>query len=171
MRYFREANKTAPEPYTVLLFIDSDMRPTNSDFAYVLSSCTPDRPVVGGLYLNPDADNFARPVIYGMDEHGFLQFPAAPTPGTGLAEVAAVGTGFMAIHATLLDRMIEKFGRDPEGLYGMPWFDEVPWDNELADGTMGEDLVFCLRCSAMDVPVYVHLDAKVGHYKEVLLQP
>lgn len=169
VRSFRKARTDADLPYDILLFVDSDMRPQLSDFCAVISSCDEDRPIVGGLYLNPDAGNFARPVIYDLDDIGFVQYPAAPTGGTGLHEVGAVGTGFMAIHRSILDLMAERFGQD-DGAKGMPWFDE-PLFHPDDDGTLGEDLTFCLRANSLGVPVYVHLDAKVGHYKEVLLLP
>lgn len=147
--------------HEILLFVDSDMRPSVSDAVAVLSSCTPDTPVVGGLYLNPAEDGFARPVIYDLDEHGFIQHPECPVSGSGLVEVGAVGTGFMAIHRSILETLAAKYDSPVQ------WFDEIIYQGNK----LGEDLTFCLRVRDLGYPVMVHLDAKVGHYKEILLQP
>lgn len=157
----REFLKSDPDRYDKMLFVDSDMRPSITDATLVLSACTPEAPVVGGLYLNPVEGGYAAPVIYDLDEHGFIQHPDHPALGSGLVEVGAIGTGFMAIHRSLLELMTETYSEP------VPWFDEIIYEGNK----LGEDLTFCLRVRSMGLPIYVHLDAKVGHYKEVLLRP
>ena len=34
---------------------------------------------------------------------------------------------------------------------------------------MGEDMTFCLRCAAADIPVHVHTGVKAGHMKTQML--
>lgn len=157
-----ETNPGSVGPYDILLFIDSDMRPTNETARPVIESVTPETPIVGGLYLNPAEGNVARPVIYEIEEQGFMQPPPGPIPGSGLMTVGGIGTGFLAIHRTVLERFRDTFD------------EPVPWFTDLVFGDppqyIGEDLAFCVRAHSLGIPVCVHRDAKIGHYKEVLLE-
>jgi hypothetical protein len=85
-------------------------------------------------------------------------------PGTEISpspvcEVAAVGTGFMGIHISLIREMQETY---PEP---MVWFDE-PVINGVH---YGEDFGFCYRVRDMGYPVLVNRACKVIHHKTTKL--
>lgn len=76
-----------------------------------------------------------------------------------LARVAAVGTGFMAIHRTLLREMEARYAQP------LPWFEE-PVRNGVH---YGEDMGFCLRLMDMGYPVLVHRGVTPLHHKTIKL--
>lgn len=168
----------------VLLFVDSDMRATPQDFLTVIHSCRPDSPVIGAMYRNPGpidetGEQPLNPVAYMWaemeHEHGFVQldpslwFDADPDDNDAPQErkvpflkVDGIGTGFMAIHRTLLERMATVY---PEPC---PWFDNVELGMPLLSA--GEDLGFCYRVRfELDLPIVLCRAAKVRHQKELLI--
>lgn len=149
--------------HTKLLFVDSDVNATVDDFATVTRLCTPETPVVGAQYMNPTGEPGELGVVaYDyVDGSGYVRTStAAITSHDGdLAPVGAIGTGFMCIHRTLLERMAEKF---PEPT---PWFTDLG----LFDNYIGEDLAFCHRVRGEGYPVLATTQCRVGHYKELLI--
>jgi hypothetical protein len=49
--------------------------------------------------------------------------------------------------------------------YGREWYHRVP----ARDGSMGEDLSFCMRAAAMDIPIHVHTGVRTTHAKRIWL--
>lgn len=88
----------------------------------------------------------------------------AALPGDGFAgddicRVACVGTGFLAIHRSLLIHMESVY---PQPL---PWFEEP-----VRDGVhFGEDMGFCLRLMDMGYPVLVNRACTPLHHKTMKL--
>lgn len=76
-----------------------------------------------------------------------------------VCEVACVGTGFLALHRSLLDHMREVY---PEPL---PWFDEPVRDAVH----YGEDMGFCLRVRDLGYPVLVNRACTPLHHKTLKL--
>lgn len=64
------------------------------------------------------------------------------------------------MHRTALEA-VAKISDDP----GAPWFCE----SRLGGLLLGEDLTFCLRCTAAGIPVYVHTGVQFGHMKSAML--
>jgi len=155
---------------THLLFVDSDQRFTPEDVRAVVSRCTRETPVVGGLYVNPDQTNGSHnPIAYSLEPDGFHQLDMGPcrwthpSEGDPCIEVGAVGTGFMAIHRSLIETMPGTFSEP------CPWFAEPVFGDPPK--MIGEDLGFCLRVLHLDHPVLLHRGAKIGHFKECLIYP
>lgn len=151
-----------------LLFMDADMVATPDQFATIAQMCDEERPVVGGRYMNPTGNpNELGMVAYGFCEdpgpsYGFhrLESPTVDTdPDSDLCEVAAVGTGFMCIHRTILEKLAAEY---PEPT---PWFTDMT----LGENYIGEDLAFCYRVRDLGYPVYLARKLKIGHYKELLI--
>ncbi len=151
----------------VLLFIDSDIMFTASDVHAVVSECSPDTPVVGGAYCSPQGGRYYV-VAYdyvdgepGSVFEGMRTFRSIPVDDVrdekGLREVDGLGTGFMAIHRSLLHEM--------EGRWEAP--QQFFAENVVGGVHLGEDLCFCLRVKHMGYPVILHQGAKVTHFKTV----
>lgn len=148
----------------VLLFVDSDMEFTADQVHEIVAKVSPAQPVVGGLYVNWFANHGVKPValVWDIDSTPPLMVPIDnPSDGDGLVEVGCVGTGFMAIHRSLLDQMTTLFDAP------CPWFAEVAY----AGSQMGEDVTFCQRAVALGHPVYVDTDLRIHHHKTVRFSP
>lgn len=148
----------------VLLFVDSDMEFTPDQVHEAVSQVSIGRPVIGGLYVNAFAEHGVKPVALNWDiETSPPQMVPIenPSDGDGLVQVGCVGTGFMAIHRSLLDQMTALF--DPP----CPWFAEVAF----AGSQMGEDVTFCQRAVSLGHPVYVDTDNRIAHHKTVRFSP
>jgi hypothetical protein len=76
-----------------------------------------------------------------------------------VTQVDAIGTGFLAIHASLLTKMYEHYGEP------LPWFDE-PIRNGVH---LGEDFGFALRCMDLGYPVLAHRGCTPMHNKTTKL--
>lgn len=142
----------------VLLFIDSDISFTRDDVRYVVDACTPENPVVGGAYFSPMYEKFFC-VAYDLnDEKELISLKVSEVLDMeGLRPCDAIGTGFMAIHRSLLEMMPEYFG------YPQPWFAELV----VNETHLGEDMTFCLRVGSLGFKPQLVCDAKVTHYKTV----
>lgn len=63
------------------------------------------------------------------------------------------------LHRSHLQAMLDKYGLP------QPWFADEVWHGEV----YGEDLAFCERTTEMGVPVYVDVNAAVGHVKPICI--
>jgi hypothetical protein len=153
-----------------LLFLDSDVEFTPQDVVTVTS--TP-HAIVGGAYTSyHGGKQFVVAYNFGPGIHGpntlldltvdeLDAMPPTPTP------IDAIGTGFLAIHRTAIDRFAE-FYASPQ-----PWFAELtvspdPSDESTSQITgihLGEDLTFCLRANAINIPVHIHPLVRLNHFK------
>lgn len=147
-----------------------------------------EHPVIGGYYMNPYDDGLypdqgnLGPVVYEwgnftnvldfdperivpsyrrMSTRVIEEGEGYPHPSSPLMKVDVVGTGFMAIHSSILQPMLDTY-RLP-----CPWFTE-PIINERL---YGEDLGFCFRLMEMDYPVLLHRGVRVTHDKTLRLNP
>lgn len=148
-----------------------------------------DYPLIAGIYANPftdevpgeeeggdhigpvayewvEVENLAgelagipTPTFRRLSRKSLAALPGVPGEGSDVCEVAAVGTGFMAIHRSLLDRMEREFAQP------LPWFEE-PVRNGIH---YGEDMGFCLRLMDMGYPVLVHRGVTPLHHKTLKL--
>lgn len=139
--------------------------------------------VIAGVYVNPfddglHADNIG-PVVYEWGEYvglgaepGMESFmrvtrerladlpPVFPDDHwADVVQVDAVGTGFMAVHRSMLTMM--QYNYDAP----QPWFHE-PVINGVH---MGEDMGFCYRLREMGYPVLVHRGVTPVHRKTMKL--
>jgi len=167
------ANTDNPD---ICLFIDSDIAFNVAAYEAVVSRCTPDHPVVGGWYNNPQPDGAIWPVVLNwgqavddegaLGELGFHQLTPEdlewhPSMGDPAMEVGAMGTGFMALHRTFLDTLAAKYSPPVE------WFDDVIAGDPPKK--LGEDLSICLRAIDLGFTPLVVRSAKVSHYKDLII--
>jgi GT2 family glycosyltransferase len=156
-----------------LLFIDSDIGFDGDQIRELVDDVDPYvTPVVGGLYMNP-TQGHVKPVAYtestttittyGGVEVEAVHFDQIDLPAVDAPDmvVDAIGTGFMAIHRSLLEKMADHFDHPRE------WF-----ACEVQDGTLlGEDLAFCRRVRSLGYPIVLNPRVRLAHLKDILLTP
>ena len=163
-----DARNTAVEKFLAgseewLFWVDTDMGFEPEALDRLLDRADPDeRPVVGGLcFSNRET---------GMDGYGgYTTFPIptlyrwARTPdGTtgfvswheypreSLVRCDATGSAFVLIHRSVLERI------------GGDWYSLA---NNPEGGRFGEDISFCVRLAALEIPLYVDTSVKTTHHK------
>jgi hypothetical protein len=77
-------------------------------------------------------------------------------PRDQLMSVAATGSAFLLIHRNVFTTI--------EATYGKTWYSPVTTNGA---GTISEDLSFCMRCAAVDIPVHAHTGVKTSHLKQL----
>lgn len=147
-----------------LLMVDTDMVFAADALDRLIDATDPKiRPIVGALCFSQDGDT-SYPVMYELGENdvGTLAFVRYTTwPENALQRVSATGAAFLLMHRDAL-RTIAAASKDPAA----PWFRETA---VAPLALMGEDMTFCLRAGAADIPVHVHTGVQVGHMKPVML--
>ncbi len=157
-----------------LLFIDSDMGfPPDLADRLVASACPEERPIMGalcfaGMRRKPEGENLThaerfliQPTVYQWveleDEQGFR--PIVDYPRDSIVEVGATGAAALLIHGTVLERLRARHGNS--------WFDPITHPTALRGGprTFSEDMSFCIRAAAMEIPVHVDTSIKTTHHK------
>jgi hypothetical protein len=75
-------------------------------------------------------------------------------PINALTQCAATGAACILIHRSVLENIRDE--------HGPVWFNRIAG----ADGKLlGEDVSFCVRAGAMDVPVHIHTGVRTTHLK------
>jgi len=157
-----------------LLWLDTDMGFRPDLLERLLAAADPtERPIVGALCfsqrkLGPDTmggyHTAATPTIFdwapvkndaGDDLEGFdIRWSY---PSDALVRCSATGSAAVLIHRSVFERIQER--------YGAEWYHRVL----ASDGPMGEDLSFCMRATALDIPVHVHTGVRTTHAKRIWL--
>jgi len=149
-----------------LLMVDSDMGFGDDLLERLLHEAHPDRyPIVGALAFAHKTDgngsfNSVRyrpaPTVYRFhetdDEIGFV--PWFDYPRNKKVKVAATGAACVLIHRTVFETIAAKFGP--------VWFDTI---RHPKGAHFSEDLAFCVRASACDIPIHVHTGIRTVHDK------
>lgn len=149
-----------------LFMIDSDMgfAPDTVD-RLIASADRYQRPVMGGLcFAQRKRDNGPMhaqkydiiPTVYAYEDRGEqVGFRAIPDyPRDTVTAVAGTGAACLLVHRRALFKVREK--------YGDAWFDLVAHPG----GTVfSEDLSFCVRLAACDIPIFVDTAVKTVHDK------
>jgi hypothetical protein len=151
-----------------LFWVDTDMGFAPDSIDRLLDAADPtQRPVVGGLcFMQREL---------GPDGMGGMQIQPMPTvftwkrtedaagfdvmrdyPRDQLVEVAGTGSAFLLIHRSVFERIAAE--------YGPTWYSPVKGEN---GGWISEDLSFCMRCAALDIPMHVHTGVKTSHLKQL----
>lgn len=154
-----------------LWFVDTDMGFGRDTVDRLVEAADPvERPVVGALCFanrrvtpgEHHAEKFGMvPTVYNYAdlgaEIGFL--PIEDYATDQLIKVSATGAACILIHRGALEKIREKFGDvwfnttiHPTGLRGQP-------------RSFSEDLSFCVRLAALDVPLHVHTGVRTCHEK------
>jgi hypothetical protein len=154
-------------PAEWLFMVDSDMGFAGDTIERLVGSADRyTRPVIGALCFA--LKTFSRSSFYGVryvatptlyewretdTEVGFL--PMFEYPRDQLVKVSATGTAAVLIHRRVLEKVRDKFGA--------VWFD--PITHPTGPTVFSEDLSFCIRVAACDVPMHVHTGVKTTHDK------
>ena len=158
-----------------LWFIDSDMGFAPDTVDRLIKSADPElRPVMGGLCFAMKragrGDFHAErmrisPTVYEYlqleDEVGFR--PILDYQRDQVVQVAGTGAACLLIHRRALQAVRER--------YGDAWFDQITHPTGDRGGkprTFSEDLSFCIRLAAVDIPVHVDTAVKTTHEKGAL---
>lgn len=152
-----------------LLFVDDDQKFKPSDIDTLFAKATDEHRVICGWYLSTMHGGGLQPVVFGWGPHEkygehfvtvtTTQIKEAPRDDQGYITVEAAGTGFMAIHRSMILEIRER--------WPLP---TSPFAELVIEGVhCGEDLTFCARVRRLGYNVYVHPDVHVGHVKTLLL--
>lgn len=151
-----------------LFWVDTDMGFTPDTVDRLLAAADPvERPIVGALAFAqkqnaPDGmggwHTSLVPTIYDWvntgQGTGFLSRPTYPV--NTLVRCAGTGSAAVLIHRSVLERIAEE--------HGPVWYDRVP-NPTAGNQLIGEDLSFCLRAGALNIPVHVHTGVRTSHFK------
>lgn len=153
-----------------LWFIDVDMGFAPDTVEQLIKSADPElRPVMGGLCFamkrTRTADFWAervriQPTVYEYleleDEVGFR--PITGYTRDQVQQVAGTGAACLLIHRSVLERMRTN---------GDDWFSPLthPTGDKGKPRTFSEDLSFCVRAAALDIPIHVDTAVKTTHDK------
>jgi hypothetical protein len=157
-----------------LLWLDTDMGFGPDLLERLLAAADPvQRPIVGALCfsqrkLGPDGmggyHTAPTPTIFdwapvksdsGDELEGFdIRWGY---PADALVRCGGTGSAAVLVHRSVFERIGEK--------YGAQWYHRVLASN----GPMGEDLSFCMRATALGIPVHVHTGVKTTHAKRIWL--
>lgn len=154
-----------------MMWIDTDMGFMPDSIDRLLAAAHPtERPVVGGLcFMNREVglDGLGGRVIQPMptifqwakvgDAEGFST--VIDYPRDQVIPAAATGSAFILIHRSAFEAV-----RDT---YGPTWYSPV--FNESAQMWISEDLSFCTRLGALEIPIHIHTGVKTNHLKHVWL--
>lgn len=147
-------------PAQWLLMVDTDMVWQPDALDRLLDHADPQAtPVVGGLCFGREHDTGAvRPILFHLEpvDGGSVFLRHDEWPADTLMRVGGTGAAFLLAHRAALEAVRGRgFSK------AFPWFQET--ENDF--GRVSEDLTFCLRLHAADVPVHVHTGVEIGHIK------
>jgi hypothetical protein len=157
-----------------LLWLDTDMGFRPDLLEQLMAAADPaERPVVGALCFAQRelaADGMGgyvtipTPTIFdwspvttpeGVELEGFeIRYDY---PASALVRCGGTGAACVLVHRSVFERIREK--------YGAEWYHRV----QAREGSMGEDLSFCMRATALGIPVHVHTGVRASHAKTVWL--
>jgi hypothetical protein len=148
-----------------LWFVDTDMVFGPATINRLMEIADPEKvPILSALtYRIQDIDNQAatQAVMYyaGRDADDTIVFiPVENWEKGETLKVDAVGAGCILVHRGVFLRIRELIER--------PFW----WSEVIVDGQpIGEDLSFCLRAAAAEIPIHVATGIGVGHIKQVII--
>ena len=155
-----------------LFWIDTDMGFQADTVDRLLAAADPtERPMVGALAFTQTekADDgmggwrcHATPTVFDWAtlDDGQMGFAVRwDVPPNTLVRVGGTGAACVLVHRSVFERV--------EAAHGRVWYDRVP--NTSTGQLLGEDLSFCLRAGALQIPIHVHTGVKTSHLKATWL--
>jgi hypothetical protein len=149
-----------------LLWVDSDVVISPEKFKLLWDNKdAKERPLVSGVYFTTDNPEeplmIPMPTVYSFTNKGDGSFGLTrihPMPKSQLMKVDAAGFGFILMHRSVVDKVLEVA---PDGQMFM----------EMGRGTkfIGEDIFFFMLCDKAEVPLYCHTGATAPHMKRFSL--
>jgi len=154
-----------------LFWVDTDMGFAPDTIDRLLEVADPvERPIVGGLCFaqrETSADGMGgyrcspRVTIFDWvrgdnDVQGFQG--RTVFPANSVVQCAGTGSACILIHRSVLERIAGEFGP--------AWYERAP---NPSGGLYGEDLSFCIRAGALNIPIFVHTGVRTTHLKNLWL--
>lgn len=151
-----------------LFWLDTDMGFAPDVIEALIESADPqERPIVGALCFSQqeiESDGMGgrrtqpTPVVYDwITVDGQSGYAVRwDYPRDTVTQCHATGSACVLIHRSVFERIREKFGP--------VWYDRVP--NPSTGQLFSEDLSFCVRAGALDIPVFVDTRVKTTHLKQ-----
>jgi GT2 family glycosyltransferase len=159
-----------------LMWLDTDMGFEATALDQLVSSADPESaPIVGGLCFamrEAGVDSIGGmlvqpvPTIYdwttvtddaGNEQSGYV--PVLDYPRDATFQCAATGSAFVLIHRSAFEKI--------EASYGANWY--TPVFNRSMNAWVSEDLSFCMRANALELPIHINSAVKTSHLKSVWL--
>lgn len=150
-----------------LWWVDTDMGFAPDTIDRLLEAADPiDRPIVGALcfsmreYENDGLGGWRTaptPTVFDWanidGQMGFaIRYDYKPNV---LTQAAGTGSACVLIHRSVFEKVADQFGPT--------WYDRVP--NTSAGQLVGEDLSFCMRVNAAQIPLFIHTGVRTTHMK------
>lgn len=171
-----------------LFWIDSDMGFAADTVDRLMAAADPvERPIVGGLCFSMQetaTDGLGGwqtelvPTIYDWTHEGDLDDPGHPQgfavrwdyPANSLVRCSGTGSACVLIHRSVFERIALAEIRGPDGadtgrILGPRWYDKA-YNVSMGQET-SEDLSFCMRALAAQIPVHVLTGVRTTHEKTV----
>ena len=143
----------------VVIFIDHDQSFPAGTLELLAAEAVRTRGVVGSLIAKKGAGAGLAAVPYQDDDQPLC--PGAP----GLLRVKAIGTGLMAIHRSVVERVTRSMQLVANGDFELPpMFDHVYFQDGPIRRRLGEDISFCFRCRELGIPIHGAQEPEVGHW-------
>lgn len=157
-----------------LWFIDTDMGFASNTVDQLVASADPTtRPVMGALCFQlkrqPQGPLYAERTFMAPTLYEYLELeselgfrPIRDYERDRVVRVAGTGAACLLIHRSALVTLRAK--------YGGAWFEPLthPAGDNGKPRTFSEDLAFCIRLQACDIPVHVDTRVKTTHEKGAL---
>ena len=163
------------KPADWLFWVDTDMGFSPDTVDRLLEAADPvERPMVGGLCFSlretdpdpvggwrtaptPTVFDWAKIPVDGQDEPQMGFAVRWDYPTNTLVQCAGTGSACLLVHRSVFERLAAK--------YGPIWYNRVP--NTSTGQLISEDLSFCLRAAAAQIPLFVHTGVRTTHAKSV----
>lgn len=151
-----------------LFWLDTDMGFPPETLELLLASADPvERPIVGALCFSQqeiESDGMGgrrtqpTPVIYDwITVDGQSGYAVRwDYPRDTVTQCHATGSACILIHRSVLEKIRAEFGT---------WYDRVP--NPSTQQLFSEDLSFCVRAGALNIPIFVNTAVRTTHLKNV----
>lgn len=150
-----------------LWWVDTDMGFAPDTVDRLIEAADPvERPVVGALaFANREVENdgmggrrsVVAPVVLDWKtvdgESGFDT--RWDYPRDTVTRVHGVGSACVLIHRSVFEQVAAQFGAN--------WYSRAR--NPSTNALISEDLSFCVRANALDIPLYIHTGVKTTHAK------
>jgi hypothetical protein len=133
---------------------DPVTRPIVGGLCFAQKETAPDG--LGGFHCEPRVTVFD---FIQTEQHvGFVSRTRYPI--NTVVQCAGTGAACILIHRSVFQRIADEFGPI--------WYERIP--NPKTGKLFGEDLSFCLRAQAVNIPLFVHTGVKTSHLKRLWLQ-
>jgi len=162
VKHYLEAAEKTDEPYSAVLWIDSDQTYTFKHFLDLLANFDrKDMDILSGRYITRD---MFKPKVCGFIEvrgdYNNPLFKNTSVDDTGIVEVDGIGFGFVMMKPIVLEDMYD--------IYGLHQFEFRSVGTKESGGNIGEDLDWCLKAQLLGYKIYMDNDVEVGHHGGII---